>query len=222
MHTSKFSLLSLSLGLMLAAGCSKSNTDTSPPEPAVTEPTPPTPVVQHTEPEPTPEPTPAAEPTPPAPPPLTDSEITAITRAANDGELEQAKIAKSKAKDKRVKDFAHMMTKDHGDANKRESALSKRASITAVDNDTSRKLVDDAKARTETLKTTAKGADFDRVYMDAQVQEHTMLLDMITSQMLPAAQNPELKAELEALRGVVEAHLTLAKDIQSALNKPSA
>ncbi len=221
MQTSKFSLLSLSLGLMLAAGCSKSNSDTTPPEPAMTEPTP-APVVQQTEPEPMPEPTPAAEQLPPAPPPLTDGEIAAIAKAANDEEIEHAKLAKTRAKDKRVKEFANMMLKDHGDANKRESALAKRGSITAIDSEASRKLTDDATARTETLKSAAKGAEFDRAYMDAQVQVHTMVLDMITNQMIPAATNPELKAELEAMRGVVEAHLVQAKDIQTALNQPSA
>ena len=45
----------------------------------------------------------------------------------------------------------------------------------------------------------------DSAYIDAQVQMHTMVLDMITTQMLPAAQNPELKAELEAMRGAIEA-----------------
>ena len=38
MHTSKSSLLALSLGLMLAAGCSKTSSDTTPPEPVMTEP----------------------------------------------------------------------------------------------------------------------------------------------------------------------------------------
>ena len=220
MHTSKFSLLSLSLGLMLAAGCAKTTSDTTPPEPATSEPAAP-PVVQ-TEPEPMSAPTPAAEPGPPAPPPLTDGEIVAISKAANDGEIEQAKLAKTRAKDKQVKAFAAMMAKDHAAANKREAALVKRASITATENETARKLTDDAKTRTETLTSAAKGAEFDRVYMDHQVQMHTLVLDMITNQMLPAAQNPELKAELEAMRAAVEAHLTQAKEIQAAITKPSA
>jgi len=221
MHTSKSSLFALSLGLMLAAGCSKSSSDTTPPEPAMTEPAPPPPVAQ-TEPTPPPEPTPAAEPTPPAPPPLSDGEIVAITAAANDGEIELAKLAKSKAKNKRVKEFAAMMAKDHADANKREGALAKRASITAIENEASRKLAEDGKARAEALKNAAKGAEFDRAYMDAQVEIHAMVLDMINNQMLPAAQNPELKAELEAMRGAVEAHLAQAKDIQTSLTEPTA
>ncbi len=70
MYTSKSSLLSLSLGLMLAAGCAKTSSDTTPPEPAMTEPA--APPVVLPEPEPSPEPTPAAEQLQPAPPPLTD------------------------------------------------------------------------------------------------------------------------------------------------------
>lgn len=221
MHTSKSSLLALSLGLMLAAGCSKTSSDTTPPEPVMTEPLPPPPVVQ-TEPTPPPEPTPAAEPMPPAPPPLSDGEIAAISKAVNDGEIELSRLAKSKARDRRVKEFAAMMTKEHTEANKREDALARRASITAIENETSRKLGEDVKTRAEALKTTAKGPEFDRAYMDAQVQMHTMVLDMITTQMLPAAQNPELKAELEAMRGAVEAHLTQARDIQTSLTQPSA
>jgi len=221
MHPSKSSLLTLSLGLLIAAGCSKTAPDTSPPEPAMTEPTPPAPVVAP-EPEPNPEPVAAAEPVPPAPPPLTDGEITAISMAINEGELEHAKIAKSRAKDKRVKEFAKMMIKEHTAANKREDALAKRASITSIENATSRKLIDDAKLRTETLENAAKGAEFDRAYIDGEVLGHTAVLDMLTNQMIPAAQNAELKAELEALRTSVEAHMLQAKDIQTALNQPSA
>jgi putative membrane protein len=222
MNTSKSSLLTLSLGLMLAAGCSKTNSDTVRPEPAMTEPTaPPEPVVTP-EPEPTPEPTPAAEQLPPTPPPLSDGEIAAIAKAANDGEIEHARLAKTKAKDKRVKAYAAMMIKDHGDANKREEALLKRTSLVVIENEAARKLMDDAKVRTETLTNAAKGAEFDRAYMETQVQVHTLVLDMIDNQMLPAAQNPDLKAEIDALRGVIDAHLTAAKEIQAALNQPSA
>lgn len=219
MHTTKFSLLTVSLGLMFAAGCSKSNSDTTPPEPAMTEPTEPAPVVMA---EPTPEPEPAAAVEPPAPPPLTDGEIAAIAKAANDGEIEHAKLAKTKAKHKKVKAFAAKMAKDHGDANKREEALLKQANLSMVESEASRKLTEDAKVRTETLASAAKGAEFDRAYMETEVQMHTAVLDMLTNQMLPAAQNAELKAEVETLRAAVEAHLIEAKEIQAELTPPSA
>lgn len=221
MHVTKSILLTLSIGSLLAAGCQKSNTDTVPPEPATTpEPAPaPEPVVA----EPTPEPEPAAEPAPPAPPPLTDAEIAAVTKAANDGEIEHGKLAKTMAKDKKVKDFAAMMVKDHTDANKRQDKLVKKAAITPAESELSKRLTDDAKAKGETLKGTAKGADFDKAYIDIQVEMHTAVLAAIDTQLLPGAQNADLKTELTEMRTKVEGHLNQAKEIQAGLApKPAA
>lgn len=223
MHVTKSILLTLSIGSLLAAGCQKSNTDTVPPEPATTpEPAPtPEPVVA---PEPTPEPAPAAEPAPPpAPPPLSDAEIAAVTKVANDGEIEHGKLAKTMAKDKKVKDFAAMMVKDHTDANKRQDKLVKKAAIVPAESELSKRLADDGKAKAETLKGTAKGPDFDKAYIDAQVEIHTTVLGAIDTQLLPGAQNADLKAELTEMRTKVEAHLNQAKEIQAGLApKPAA
>lgn len=221
MHVTKSILLSLSIGTLLAAGCNKGNTDTTPPEPATSpDPAPtPEPVVA----EPTPEPEPAAEPAPPpAPPPLSDAEIVAVTKAANDGEIEHGKLAKTMAKDKKVKAFAAMMVKDHTDANKRHEKLAKKAALTPTDSDLSKRLVDDAKAKAETLKGTEKGAAFDKAYIDAQVEMHTAVLSAIDTQLLPGAQNEELKAELTATRAKVEEHLNQAKEIQAGLAPAAA
>ena len=215
MHVTKSILLTLSIGSLLAAGCQKSNTDTVPPEPATTpEPAPaPEPVVA----EPTPEPEPAAEPAPPAPPPLTDAEIAAVTKAANDGEIEHGKLAKTMAKDKKVKDFAAMMVKDHTAANKRQAALIKKAKIEAKENEMSTRLATDAQSRVETLKGLEKGAAFEKAYIDAQVEMHTTVLTAIDTQMMPGVQNPDLKAELTTMRTAVEGHLNMAKEIQAGL-----
>ncbi len=221
MHVTKSILLSLSIGSLLASGCNKSNSDTVPPEPAVTTPAP----------EPTPEPEPAVDPAaekaaadaaaaaaaPPPPPPLSDAEIVVVAKAANDGEIEHAKLAKTKAKDKKVKDFAAMMSKDHTAANKRHAALIKKAKIEPKDSDLSKRLTDDAAAKAETLKAAEKGAAFDKAYIDSQVEIHTTVLGAIDTQLLPGVQNPDLKTELEAVRAAVEAHLNQAKEIQAGL-----
>lgn len=222
MQVTKSILLSLSIGSLLAAGCQKSNTDTIPPEPAVTTPPPA---------DPTPPPdttgdaaggdaaTPAvtAPAAPPPPPPLADGESAAVAKAANDGEIETSKLAKTMAKHKQVKEFAAMMVKDHTAANKRQAALIKKAKIEAKDNDVSIRVSTDAKARVETLKGTEKGAAFDKAYIDAQVEMHIAVLSAIDTQMMPGVQNPELKAELTTTRAAVESHLNQAKEIQTAL-----
>ena len=226
MNATKSILLSLSIGSLLAAGCQKSSSDTVPPEPAMTSP----------EPESAPEPEPAvdaeaekaaadaaaANAAPPPPPPLADGEIATVTQAVNDGEIEHAKLAKTMAKDKQVKAFAAMMTKDHTAANKRQAALVKKAKIEPKDSDLSKRLTDDAMARAETLKGTEKGAAFDKAYIDAQVEMHTAVLSAIDTQLMPGVQSPELKSELEATRTTIEGHLNQAKEIQTALATPQS
>lgn len=233
MHHSKILVFTLSLGVLgLTGACTKSQTDTSTPEPAMTDANanvadgssddagqPDAGVVaQPTEPEPA-----ATEPAaPPPPPPLADEEIVAVAMAAHDGEIEHAKIAKGKAKDKQVKDFAAMMTKHHTDAKKRGDKLVKKLAITPKDNELSTTLTTDAKTKAETLTATAKGAEFDRVYIDTQVQAHTAVLDALDTRLIPSAKNEELKAELQTTRQSVEEHLNKAKEIQTALGQAAA
>ena len=225
MQVTKSILLSLSIGSLLAAGCQKSNTDTVPPEPAVTTPPPadPTSPPETTDAAggdaaATPAATPAA---PPPPPPLADGESAAVAKAANDGEIETSKLAKTMAKHKKVKEFAAMMVKDHTAANKRHAALLKKAKIEVKDNDLSKSVSTDGQARVETLKGTEKGAAFDKAYIDAQVEMHTAVLGALDTRMLPGAQNPDFKAELTSTRAAVEAHLNQAKEIQTALAAPA-
>lgn len=226
MQRTKSTLILLSFGCMLAVGCDKSSPDTTPPEPAVSEPSTPPPA------DPTPETDAATNPMPaeaavetppaePAVPKLTDAEIAAIVKAANTGELEQAKIAKTKAKNKAVKEFAAMMVKDHTDMIKSGDAVCKKAGIEAKDNEISAHMTDEAKTTLEALKSAAKGADFDKAYMDAQVNAHTQVLESIDKKLMPNVQNPDLKAELERARPKVEAHLGHAKEIQASLAPPT-
>jgi putative membrane protein len=237
MHLTKSTLLILSLGCMFAGGCDKSSPDTTPPEPAAAaEPTPPPA-------DPTPASDPATEPVtgnpadaanpaetpksdgsaPPAalPPKLTDAEIAAIVRAANNGEIELGKLAKTKAKNKRVKEFAAMMVKDHTDMNKKGDDVCKKAGIQPNDNEISAHMTDESKTTLELLKGTAKGTDFDKAYMDAQVNAHTQVLDAIDKKLMPNVQSPDLKGVLDTARPKVETHLGLAKEIQALVSPPN-
>lgn len=228
----KSTLILLALGSMFAGGCDKNSPDTTPPEPAVDES-----AVAPTA-DPTPESDLATQPLPTADgmdpadpastaapeaaaPKLTDAEIAAIVKAANTGELDAAKLAKTKAKDKKVKEFAAMMVKDHTDMLKSGDAVAKKAGIELKDNEISAHMTDESKTTLETLKSAAKGADFDKAYIDAQVNAHTQVLDSIDKKLMPNVQNADLKAELEKSRPKIEAHLGQAKEIQSSLAPPA-
>ncbi len=147
---------------------------------------------------------------------LTDEQIVEITHTANAGEIEQARLAQTKAKDGRVKRLAAMMIKDHSDADMKGMKLAKKASLTPSDSPTSTSLKSDAESNTASLKTQT-GADFDKAYVDTQVKEHQAVLDMIDEKLSPNAKNADLKAYLTDVRAAVAMHLQHAKDLQSAM-----
>lgn len=64
---------------------------------------------------------------------------------------------------------------------------------------------------------TWSGAAFDRTYIDHQIALHQWLLQSIDTALLPAARNDKLKAQIEAMRPTVQAHLDAAQKIRTSL-----
>jgi putative membrane protein len=67
-----------------------------------------------------------------------------------------------------------------------------------------------------TLNSTAKGKDFDKAYIDAEVDAHKAVLDLATKA-AAQTQTAELKNLIQKAAPVVQAHLTLAESIQKKL-----
>jgi putative membrane protein len=147
---------------------------------------------------------------------LSDEQIAAVTDAANDAEIAQAKIAQKNAKNARVKKFAAMMIKDHTAAKQKQKKVLGKLQLAPVDNSMSTQLESDSDQKLEDLKG-LKGPDFDRAYMDAQVDAHQKVLDAFDNQLIPEADSEEFKTLLGEIRPKIAAHLAEAKEIQQAL-----
>lgn len=148
---------------------------------------------------------------------LTDEQIVSIATTANDGEVQLAKLALTKAKHAKVKQFATHMQMDHMAALKKEQAMITSKKLSPSENSTATQLKSDAQSTMDSLKTMT-GADFDKAYMDSQVKMHQQVLDLIDNKMIPAAKDADLKAELQAIRPKIAEHLKMASDIQAALS----
>ncbi len=164
------------------------------------------------------------EPMPPMPPTpakvaLTDEQIVGITDTVDDGEIAQAKLARRKAKNARVKKFAAHMISQHTKSKQSGAKLLKQNKLTAGDSLVETDLESKATQQLEKLKST-EPTDFDRAYTESQIAQHQEVLDLINSELIPSASHPDLKAQLEKARGMVEQHLTEAKDIQTSLANP--
>jgi putative membrane protein len=149
---------------------------------------------------------------------LTDDQILYVLHAANLAEMDQARMAQKKAKNMRVKRFAEMMLKDHGEADTKGNDVAKKIHASLAPSQTSNRLDAEAKQFTTNISV-EKEKDFDRTYIDAQVKEHRAVLDAIDRELLPAVRGTEVKEFVQTVRAKVQGHMEEAEQIQKGLGK---
>jgi putative membrane protein len=162
------------------------------------------------------------EPAAPVPPTLSDAEIARITEVVNSGEIEQAQVAKTKAKDKQVKQFADHMIKEHRKAKQAGAKLVKEEKLAPEESEIASEIEKEGASTLKTLRSAEAGSGFDNVYMDSQATAHQKVLNLLDERLIPSAQDPKLKAELEKSRGMVERHLMEAEKIKASLGNAAA
>jgi len=148
----------------------------------------------------------------------TDPQTAGIVVTANQIDVDAGKLAKSKSKNKEVKDFAQQMITDHSAVNKQAAALAKKLGVKPEPSDTSKSLKQGAEQNVAKLKT-LKGSAFDKAYVEHEVAYHQQVLDAIDKVLIPSAQNAELKGLIEKVRPAIAAHLEHAQHVQADLGK---
>ncbi len=147
---------------------------------------------------------------------MSDGQVLEVTHVANLGEIEQAKLAQSKAKDPVVKDFAAVILKENTASDQRGTALAKKEVLTMASSSTSTGLEGNTKGATSTLASLS-GPDFDKNYVDTQVREYRAVLDAMDQKLIPNAKDAEVKAYLAEVRPKLAMHLEHAEKLQNEL-----
>jgi putative membrane protein len=156
---------------------------------------------------------PAAADAAPAKEVLSEAQIAKVSELVNTAEVEQGKLAQGRSKDAGVKKFAAMMVKHHSEALTEQAKLVKKLKLTAADSATAAQLKAEGEKTLETLKA-ADAAGFDAAYLTSQVDGHQKVLDLIDTQLLPAAKTPDVVDALRRGRAIVENHLGEARALQ--------
>jgi putative membrane protein len=140
----------------------------------------------------------------------TDTAFTSKAAIGGMAEVELGKLAQEKASNAKVKDFASMMVKDHGKANEelKTIASSKNIVLPAT-------LDQEHKNKLEELKSKS-GADFDKAYAAAMVEDHQKTLKLMEDGSANL-KDAELKGFAAKTAPVVKHHLDLINSIQSEL-----
>jgi putative membrane protein len=147
---------------------------------------------------------------------VTDANIAAIVVAANNADIAYANMALNKAVSPEVRAFAQRMIADHGGVNSAVTELVTRLGVTPVENSISLDLRDKAEVIRDRLRE-RNGVDFDRDYIDNEIEYHQGLLRTIDETLMPSASNEEVKGVLRTTRPAVAAHLEHAKRIRPSL-----
>lgn len=147
---------------------------------------------------------------------LTDAQIAAVLDVANQGEIEQAELARQRASAEPVRGYATAMITGHGAAARQQSQILEQRGIRPEYNPAAEQLMDRSMQTQEMLRN-LEGPEFDRAYMQAQLDQHRLLVRMLDEELIPSAEDPQYRAYLEQLRGDLQAHLTHAERIQGEL-----
>jgi putative membrane protein len=147
---------------------------------------------------------------------MTDANIVALLDAANKADSAGGALAAKKATNAEVKAFAKLMMSEHHALRAAGQALAKQLGVEpkAPERDP---LAPYVANEMKTLQSTAKGAEFDRVYIDNEVSVHQAVLDL-ANQARVTTQTPQLKELIEKAVPVIRKHLDQATALQKKLS----
>jgi putative membrane protein len=151
----------------------------------------------------------------PAPNALDDPTIVAIFDAANTADIETGTLASERAASKEVREFGSMLARDHRQVRQlgRDLAMKLAVTPTPPKDDQGARDHAAAMARLRGLS----GPEFDRAFLQHEAAFHKAVIDAVTTTLLPAVQNADLKALVVQVAPAFEAHMIAAQNLEKKL-----
>lgn len=139
--------------------------------------------------------------------------ILGMVAAVDKHEIAAAEQAKEKGVEGEVMEFANMLQEDHQANLDKTQALAESEGVQIATTGPVADMQQHGEQELQRLSS-MDGEAYADAWVDAMVQGHTMALDTIDNQLLPAATDPEVQAHLNATRAAVAGHLDRAKELQ--------
>jgi putative membrane protein len=144
----------------------------------------------------------------------TDASALGFIGANNAGEVRESQLAAKKATNPAVKKFAQELVTDHRALALEMKALAAKLSVTPdTTDDDVHDVMEHARDQIKDLTDKPAGVDWDKKYIDNQIDDHKDMLDKLQD----AAKNTtngELRGAIEKATGKVQEHLTKAQSIK--------
>jgi putative membrane protein len=146
---------------------------------------------------------------------LDDPTIVAIFDAANTADIETGTLAMERGHSKEVRDFGAMLARDHKAVRQQGRDLAKKLGVTPTPP------ADDAGAKAHTAAMRSlralHGAAFDHAFLQHEVAFHKSVIDAVTTTLLPAIKNAEVKDLVVKVAPAFQAHMLAAANLDDRL-----
>jgi putative membrane protein len=142
---------------------------------------------------------------------LDDATIVAIFDEANTADIETGGLAEKMGSTKAIRDFGAMLARDHKNVRQQGRDLAKKLGVTP----TLPSPDEYAKAHADAMKKlrALEGAEFDKAFLEHEVAYHDAVINAVTSTLLPATKNAELKDLETKVAPAFVGHRDAAKDM---------
>ena len=148
-------------------------------------------------------------------PKLDDATIVAIFDAANAADIETAGLGAQEASDPEVRQIARNFVHDHTKVRQMARDLAAKLHVTPTPPAGDKSAAD--LARTMKQLRGLKGEAFDKAFLDHEIAFHQAVLDAVSSTLLPAIQNEELKTFVKSVAPAFQGHLAGAKALRAKM-----
>ncbi len=148
-------------------------------------------------------------------PTLDDPTIVAIFDNANTADIETGKLASERGHSNEVRQFGAMLARDHAMVRQQGRDLAKKLGVTPTPP------AGDQSAKDQAVLIRRlgglHGAEFDRAFLQHEIQFHKDVIAAVKATLLPAIKNEELRALVVKVAPAFQAHLQMAENLGKQL-----
>lgn len=147
---------------------------------------------------------------------LDDPTIVAIFDAANTWDVQTGELAVKNGSTKEIRDFGAMLARDHKNVRQQGRDLAKKLGVTPTP-PKDFAMAKDHEAAMKKLES-LKGKEFDKAFLAHEVAFHKAVIDAVTTTLLPALQNAEVKDLVTKVAPAFKAHEDAAQNLLTKIS----
>jgi putative membrane protein len=148
---------------------------------------------------------------------VTPEGVLSQMNVANTTEIQLATVATKKASSPQVKQIARKLLTDHTKNRQQVRALAQKLNVSLTPGQGGSVSASDSAAMPTDLQAKT-GAEFDRAFIQHEIDDHQSNVDKIQKQILPSLQNEQIKTYLQKTVTEMQGHLSSRKQVQQQLS----